>query len=165
MDDDPKPAAGVTIRNARPGDAAAVSGLLEQLGYPQESVPAVGRRIERLLSGPADRLLVAESAGEVIGSVSLSTIPYFERDGRFARMTSVIVRDDARGRGVGEALVRAAEDEALRSGCTTMEVSSSRHREGAHAFYRHLGYADMAERSGLFRKPLGVSGEAGADAR
>ena len=67
--------------------------------------------------------------------------------------------DGSRGRGIGERLVRAAEAHATECGCTTMEVSSSRRRQGAHAFYRRLGYGDITERSGVFRKPLGRNGE------
>jgi N-acetylglutamate synthase-like GNAT family acetyltransferase len=150
------PAGGVTIRDARRGDAGAVFALLDQLGYPQPSVEAVADRIDRLSREPAGRLLVAEAGGEVVAVASLTTVPYFDRDSRFGRLTSVVVRDDARGRGVGERIVRQAEADARRLGCTTMEVTSSRRREGAHAFYRQLGYDDIADRSGLFRKPLGA---------
>jgi predicted N-acetyltransferase YhbS len=149
----------VTIRDGRPEDAAAVAALLCQLGYPQPSVEAVAERIRRFAAAASDRVLVAESGGEVLGSVSVSTLPHFERDESFARMTSLVVHDGSRGRGIGQRLVRAAEAHAIDCGCTTIEVSSSRRRHDAHAFYRALGYGDITERSGVFRKPLARNGE------
>jgi hypothetical protein len=35
-----------------------------------------------------------------------------------------------------------------------MEVTSSRRRHDAHAFYKRLGYADQCDVSGRFLKPL-----------
>jgi predicted N-acetyltransferase YhbS len=147
--------AAVVVRDARPADAAAVFALLGELGYPQESVEAVAGRIERLRADPSGRVLVAEVGAEVVAAAGLWTIPHVVRDSHLGRLTSLVVRADRRGQGVGEALVRAAEAEARRRGCTTMEVTSSRHRAGAHAFYARLGYTDATDRSGLFRRTLG----------
>ena len=49
---------GLTVRDARPGDAEAIAALLGQLGYPTEP-RAVESRLERLII-VGDRVVVAE---------------------------------------------------------------------------------------------------------
>lgn len=145
---------GVLIRGAVPGDASRIAVLLTQLGYPATSAE-VSQRLAYWLSAPASLVLVAERNGQVAGCLSLHAIPYLERTGYWARIESLVVDESARGSGTGRALVAAAEEAARQWGCLRMEVTSSRHRAGAHAFYRHLGYLDHSDQSGRFLKPLG----------
>lgn len=56
------------------------------------------------------------------------------------RITSLAVRVEARGKGIGKVLVAAAEEWAWGAGAQRMEVTSGEHRPGAHAFYQALGY-------------------------
>ena len=48
---------------------------------------------------------------------------------------------------------------ARRLGCEDLELTSSRSRSGAHAFYRHLGFEDRCPRSARFVRPLTASSE------
>jgi GNAT superfamily N-acetyltransferase len=68
-----------------------------------------------------------------------------------ARLTALVVRDDARGRGVARALVATVEEEARRAGCDRLHVTTANHRADAHAAYRALGFEDTGRR---FAKPL-----------
>jgi GNAT superfamily N-acetyltransferase len=52
-------------------------------------------------------------------------------------------------------MLQAAESLAERWECLAIEVTSSRHRTGAHAFYERSGYTDICDRSGRFWKSLG----------
>lgn len=87
-------------------------------------------------------MFVAESAGAVVGVVAVTAIPLLEREGGLGRIVALVVDESRRGAGIGRGLVAAAEAAALRMGCDSMEVGSSRSRTGAHAFYRALGYRD-----------------------
>jgi GNAT superfamily N-acetyltransferase len=58
-----------------------------------------------------------------------------------ARITALAVRNDVQGRGVGRALVEAAEAWAWTEGAARIELTSGDHRLAAHAFYRSAGYA------------------------
>jgi predicted N-acetyltransferase YhbS len=107
---------------------------------------------------PMSRILVAEAAGQVVGSVSLHAIPYFERTGRWLRIESLVVDENSRGSGVGRALMAAAESAAREWDCLAIEVTSARARSGAHAFYGALGYVDVCDRSGRFFKELTTGG-------
>ena len=62
----------------------------------------------------------------------------------------------ARGRGIGEELLRLAEAEFVRRGCTNVALQLGRGNDRARAFYRALGYG---ERQGyeLLDKMLGRS--------
>ena len=146
----------LVIREASLADAPAIARLMTQLGY-----PATGNEIcDRLgywLPDPMSVILVAEADGRVIGSLSLHAIPYLERSGRWARIESLVVDESARGTGTGRALIAAAEQAAQDWDCLTVEVTSSRTRPGAHAFYRHMGYSDICDQSGRFIKPLAAA--------
>ncbi|MEU3624049.1 GNAT family N-acetyltransferase [Amycolatopsis coloradensis] len=142
------------IRPALTADAPAVTALLAELGYPDNSEADVRRRLERWSCHPEGAALVAESDGTVVGVVAVVVIPLFEKEGAAGRIVALVVNETQRGTGVGRELVAAAETEALRWGCTAMEVTSSRHRTGAHAFYRARGYEDRCERSARFVRYL-----------
>lgn len=152
----------VAIRAASLADAAAIARLITQLGYPA-AAGEIGDRLAYWLPDPMSTVLVAEHGGRVIGSLSLHAVPYLERTGRWARIESLVIDEDSRGAGAGRALIAAAEQAARQWGCLTMEVTSSRRRTGAHAFYRQAGYRDTCDEAGRFLKPLGGTAGQPAD--
>lgn len=141
------------VRAARADDAEDIARLLTALGYPQ-GADEVSPRLAAWDAEPASRALVAQVEERVVGVVALHVCPSFERPGSWGRIAALSVDPDRQGAGVGRLLVAAAEREAATLGCTDMEVTSSRHREGAHAFYRRLGYTDLCDRSGRFMRSL-----------
>ncbi len=58
-------------------------------------------------------------------------------DATLAQIRYVAVRDDARGRGIGQAIVEQLETTATRRKVERIEMNA---REGAIAFYERLGY-------------------------
>jgi GNAT superfamily N-acetyltransferase len=145
--------ARMDVRDATAEDAAAVAGLLDELGYP--STPAeVGRRLEIRRSDAYSRVLLAIDDGRIVGSMSIHAFPHLEHDGRTLRIESLVVTAGTRGTGAGRLLIEAAETLARSWDCGAIEVTSSRRREGAHAFYRRLGFTDVCDRSARFWKDL-----------
>ncbi|QGN45584.1 GNAT family N-acetyltransferase [Micromonospora sp. WMMC415] len=67
--------------------------------------------------------------------------------GDCAGINMVWVREDRRSEGWGGRLLRAAEEEARRRGCTQMSVSSFSFQ--APEFYRRHGYLDTGRREGI----------------
>jgi len=125
--------------------------LIGQLGYPT-SADAVRERVERLWSSEADRLVVAELDGEVIGLASLHISLSIAYDEPAAKLTGIVVDERHRRRGVGQALVEELEREAERRGCCLVFLTTSGRREDAHAFYKRIGFEETGRR---FTKQFG----------
>lgn len=153
------------IRPACCADAPAVTALLVELGYPENSVAGVHRRLVRWSRAAYGAVFVAELAGAVVGVVAVAAIPLLEREGSLGRIVALMVDESRRGAGIGRGLVAAAESAALRMGCDSMEVTSSRRRTDAHAFYRALGYQDWCDRKARFVRDLSTRLSAEADVR
>jgi ribosomal protein S18 acetylase RimI-like enzyme len=73
-----------------------------------------------------------------VGSLTLATFPI--PTGVRAWIEDVVVDSGARGHGVGEALNRAAIDEARSRGAITVELTSRPSRESANRLYLRLGF-------------------------
>jgi RimJ/RimL family protein N-acetyltransferase len=141
------------VRRARMTDAAAVSELLTGLGYPHGRDDAEARL--RVWAGDAQGVvLVAERDGRVVGFVAVHALPYFQRSGYFARVTALAVDPERRRGGIGRQLLDGAEEWAVSHGCHEIEITSSRRRTDAHAFYRHLGYEDLCDRAAWFKREI-----------
>lgn len=143
----------ITTRPVGTADAARVTVLLGQLGYPTDAV-RVRARLDDVLADQRTVLIAAEVDGVVSGVAALHVMPLLEHDGYRGRLTALVVDESCRGQGVGRRLVTEVEQEARRLGCRDMEVTSSRTRDAAQSFYRNLGYEDICDRSARFMKAL-----------
>ncbi|MEP6691664.1 MAG: GNAT family N-acetyltransferase [Gemmatimonadaceae bacterium] len=151
MSDVTQSAAGaVTIDRATDADAGAVAHLLGVLGYPL-AVADVPARLAALAT-PNDALLLArDEAGVVLGLVGLHSFPSIHASRANAYITALVTAPEARGRGVGRALVAAAEAWARARACGRLTVTSAEHRADAHAFYPACAMPFTGRR---FSKPL-----------
>jgi len=129
----------VNLRVATPGDAPEIARLLVMLGYPTEAASLANRWAKWRASGSAAIVAGGQSAA-LVGVVTLHTTIVLHRPKPIGRITALVVDESARGRGIGRALVAAAEGAALRDGCGMLEVTSNVRRADAHAFYERLGY-------------------------
>ena len=114
---------------------AAFDRLIPQLST---SSPAPGRGVRRRSSATRDGLFVARVDGTIVGALTLAF--YRIPTGRKAWIEDVVVDDAVRGRGVGEALSRAAVDEARRRGAKDVSLTSRPHREAANRLYLRIGF-------------------------
>jgi GNAT superfamily N-acetyltransferase len=141
------------IRRARPDDAERLVPLYEQWGYPQPA-SAVTERLALWAGTPQAEVLVAEVDGALAGMIGVCTTLHLALPGTFARVGGLSVDRAFRRRGVGAALVGAAEALARTWGCDRVEITSSRSRAEAPGFYAAIGYDDVCGRSARFIRQL-----------
>jgi len=131
----------VTVRRAEAADAAEIAVCLAALGY-NTSTTLVAEKLSTLMGSSSDTVLVADDpTNGIAGVVSVHLLPLFHAAGNLARLTSLAVAPEHQRKGVGRALVGAAEAFAWEHDCRRVEVTSGDHREDAHRFYHALGYA------------------------
>ena len=95
---------------------------------------------------PQNAVMVAEIDGKVVGTFQLTIIQQLSnRGGRVAQIESVVVDPDMRSRGIGEAMMRWAIDEARRRRCVRVQLTSNKVRRRAHVFYERLGFVATHE--------------------
>lgn len=143
-----------TLRRAAPADLPVVVHLFslpdegnQKSDHPGPPLPACyGEALAAIADDPSNALMVAEVDGHVIGAFQLTIIQYVAyRGGRVAQIENVIVEPGARGRGVGEAMMRWAIDEARRRGCLRVQLTTNKARKRAHRFYERLGFVASHE--------------------
>jgi GNAT superfamily N-acetyltransferase len=130
----------LTIRPATDSDSTAISQLVGQLGYPA-SAHEIAPRLADLNAHPPSTAVVAETpAGSVVGIATAHIFYSLHKSEPIAWLTSLVVDDDARGIGIGSALLAYAERWAVDNGAIRLTLSSANHRREAHEFYERRGY-------------------------
>lgn len=134
--------ATIAVVNVRPvvrSDAEALARLSGELGYPA-SVGELTSRLGAVLAHPDHSAYVADHPQlGLIGWIHVFAALRLE-SGSFAEIGGLVVAEGQRGTGVGRALIERAEEWSWERGLTTLRVRTSTHRDGAHAFYRRLGF-------------------------
>lgn len=118
---------------------AAFGRLVPQLN--PTATPPTREHLERLVRSPGVALLVAHdaaAAAPVLGALTLAWYPI--PTGVRAWIEDVVVDPAARGRGIGEALVRAALERARREGAGGVDLTSRPEREAANRLYQRVGF-------------------------
>ncbi|AXB44745.1 GNAT family N-acetyltransferase [Amycolatopsis albispora] len=131
----------VEIRPARADDGPRLTGLLAQLGYPSE-LDVVTSRLALVLNSAAHGVLVA-AGSRIDGCITVERRLALLEDER-VEITGLVVDSASRRVGLGRALVRAAEQWAVRHGVHTMVVRSNVVRPEAHPFYEDIGFRRKA---------------------
>ena len=115
---------------------AAFELLIPQLS--SSNPPPSREHLAEIVDAPGSVLFLARVNGVIVGSLTLATfrIPTGVR----AWIEDVVVDAAARGHGVGEALNKAAIEEAQTRGAITVELTSRPSREAANRLYQRLGF-------------------------
>jgi GNAT superfamily N-acetyltransferase len=100
--------------------------------------------------------LATRADGEVVGTVSAAIVPTLSYGCRpTAFLEAMVVAASERRSGVGRALVTHVLAELAAAGCHKVQLlAHKRHAtDGAHAFYRSLGFTAEAEGFRLYLPP------------
>jgi ribosomal protein S18 acetylase RimI-like enzyme len=131
------------VRRARREDLAALLALESQFPTDRISRGSFCRLIAR---GHAD-IWVIEDQGTIRGN----TVLLYRRNSRTARMYSLVVHPDYRGRGLGAQLMQAAERGALAKGCVALALEVRPDNTAAQELYRKHGYAMIGTRADFYQ--------------
>lgn len=134
----------IEIRAAVPSDSDDICRLNgEELGYPYPP-EKTREKLARLLESGSDRILVAVGDGRVVGYVHACDYDVLYAP-HMKNIMGIAVSYDFRRRGAGKALISAVEQWAKESGAAGIRLVSGKSREGAHAFYRGIGFTGGKE--------------------
>ncbi len=144
------PAAAVRVRRAELFDLDDLVAL-EERTFDSDRLSRTQYR--RHLDSDSAKVLVA-SAGphRFLGTAVL----FFRKHSRVARLYSLATIPEARGQGVGSALLAAADRLARRQRCNALRLEVRVDNPGAIRLYERLGFHRIGRRSGYY--------EDGADA-
>lgn len=127
--------ADVTLRLARPDDAAGIAGVLRDLGWFEhinaESPAITTQRVASQLAGCADSastVLVAERDGVVVGYLAAHCFPN-RMKGADGHISELFLSEAARGQGIGGQLLATTESEARSRGVDRLIPFNRKERE------------------------------------
>jgi len=121
------------FRAARPEDAEAILGFWRRATEAPSSTDDL-EGILTLLARDPDSLLLAEEDGRIVGTVVAAF------DGWRGRIYRLAVEPAARGRGLGRALVAAAERRLRDLGARRIDALVMAEHDGAVAFWEAIGW-------------------------
>lgn len=101
------------------------------------------------LAAPGIHLLVARVQGAALGCCAV-----FEAPDGTAELKRMVVHPDARGQGLGQALLQAAEGLARGLGCTAMRLEVGIRNEAGAALYTRAGYRERGPFGGYAASPI-----------
>lgn len=144
----------------------AVRRLLPQLS--SSARPPTDEQVAEIVTSPATTLLVATWTGEggdgagaaevgpedgaIVGMLTLAV--FLIPTGVRAWVEDVVVDQAVRGRGVGDALLRAAVELASQRGAQTLDLTSRPSREAANRLYLRAGF--QLRETNVYRLSLGT---------
>jgi len=114
------------------------------------AIPRAAQRIEELIAGPNTTILVAAVDERVVGQVGIEIVviadrmPFVPR--QYGLVQDLMVAASARERGIGSALMAAAEHWVTAQGVEAMELNVWAFNESALRLYERLGYATQMRR-------------------
>jgi Acetyltransferases len=117
----------------------ALERLVPQLGI--HKIPPTWEELNKLITSESSMLLVAHQSREedpILGILCLTI--YRVPTGLRSIIEDLIVDEDARRQGIGEALMRYAIDLARKAGADGVSLTSNPKREAANELYRSMGF-------------------------
>ena len=139
----------VTIRALGIDDAEVVAELSASLGYPASAAEVRSRMAG--FAGSNERIAFAAALqDEVVGWIEAAVERHLQ-SAPVVVIGGLIVRDEMRGRGIGQQLCLAVEQWAAQIGIVTVRVRSQTKRADAHRFYLRDGYRQV-KISAVFEK-------------
>jgi ribosomal protein S18 acetylase RimI-like enzyme len=144
------------IRDAQTGEEEAIAALIRELAAGEEVASGATRDlVSRYVALPDSSIIVAERDGALVGVLTCFVRPGLFHGGPWASIEELVVTAEARGTGVGDALVAEAMRRFETAGCLEVGVSTEFDNEAAKRLYRKHGLRDE---SLLLERHFGTGG-------
>ena len=140
----------MVIRRAHPQDIPQLLSLVRRYwdfeGIAGFTALRIEVLLEELLAKPTERGLiwVAESERALAGYLIAVFVLSLEHGGLMAEIDELFVLPEARARGVGSALLSAAESDLAQRGCVRLQLQLATANTRGRAFYERKGYGERA---------------------
>lgn len=142
----------VRVRTATPSDAPFVLALVPRLiafdvprWRDRDSILRVSEaHVKDALStsGPTEEVLIAEDPdGSAVGFIHVASAEDYFSGRQQGYVANLAIEEIAEGRGVGRALITAAEAWTQKRGMGELTLYVFAHNSGARAFYERLGFS------------------------
>lgn len=134
------------VRRAQARDADEVARLYGQL-VANPALRVLPERLTELENAASAALFVAERAHRLVGTVLVALCADAMFGLRpFAIVENIVVDAQARGQGIGTALLREVDRFCLAAGCSKIMLLSAAERTDAHRVFERAGYAGDRKR-------------------
>lgn len=122
--------------------AELIAGFRDFYGRSEPSVAEIRHSVERISrSGDGEYLLGAREGADPVGVCQIRFRWSVWTSTEDCWLEDIYVRDSARGRGVGRALVEGAAERARARGCRRIELDVNEDNEPALMLYRSCGFS------------------------
>ena len=143
----------LTYRQASGSDIRKIVHLLadDELDATREDVsstlnPLYLKAFHAIANDPNNELIVAELAGELVGVLQLTFIPYLTHTGSWrCLIEGVRIARPHRSKGLGTEFIRWAINRAKQRQCSIVQLTSDKRRTEAIRFYTSLGFKTTHE--------------------
>ncbi|MDR6937523.1 MULTISPECIES: GNAT family N-acetyltransferase [unclassified Luteibacter] len=131
--------AAVRVRRAEVSDLDDLVAL-EESSFAQDRLSRAQYR-KHLDSESATVLVASANHRRFLGTA----VVFFRKGTTVARLYSIATKPEAQGKGVGSALIEAAEDAGRARGCRALRLEVRKDNAVAIRLYERLGYARIGE--------------------
>ena len=133
---------GLQIRPLAEEDYHDVYRLYRQLvsGNGYQSINDFTRIFNGFFDSEERQAFVATVHNNAIGFVTLYYLDVFHHGGQIGSIQELVVTEEFRGRGVGQALVEFVKRETAGRHCRGLEVATDLWQGGAKSFYKRCGF-------------------------
>ena len=151
---------GVAVRVARPGDEAGLARLDAAAWTPASGFPSVIERVNDPFftfftdDSPPEAHLVAELDGRLAGYIRVKPVSPLRENAHVLGIVGLAVAPGNRRRGVGSALLGAAEQHARARGARKLSLRVLGTNDVAMRLYERLGF----QREGILRGEFHIGG-------
>lgn len=148
------------IRHAKLSDATDLARLMCELGYPTNG-HEMRQRLKSILNDVRCNTFVAKIDNKLCGMIGTLTHMSHEHNDLSGKIIALVVSPKWRRRGVGRALVVAAEKDFAQRKVTRVTLTMRFARDEAHRFYKALGYSKTGFRFARDLASISVSSARG----